>query len=94
MKSVGYLESKWLPRKEMVIYVLKVSFQYTFLDYFFFFSFLDYICTNMFDPSYPLYRRRQWQPTAVLLPGKSHGWRSLVGCHLWGCTELDTTEAT
>ena len=39
MKSVGYLESKWLPRKEMVIYVLKVSFQYTFLDYIFFFLF-------------------------------------------------------
>ena len=26
------------------------------------------------------WRRRQWQPTPVLLPGKSHGWRSLVGC--------------
>ena len=26
------------------------------------------------------------------LPGKSHGWRSLVGCSPWGCTELDTTE--
>ena len=24
-------------------------------------------------------RRRQWQPTPVLLPGESHGWRSLVG---------------
>ena len=33
-------------------------------------------------------------PTPVLLPGKSHGWRSLVGCHLWGRTELDMTEAT
>ena len=86
-------------------------------------------------------RRRQWQPTPVLLPEKSHGWRSLVGyspwgrkesdmterlhfhfslsftgegngnplqycclenpkdrslvgCHLWGCTELDTTDVT
>ena len=78
-------------------------------------------------------RRRRWHPTPVLLPGKSHGWRSvvgcsprkvghdwatslllftfmhwrrkwqpgespgrgsLVGCHLWGCTESDTTEAT
>ena len=29
-------------------------------------------------------RRRQWQPTPVLLPGKSHGWRSLVGCSTWG----------
>ena len=38
--------------------------------------------------------RRRWHPTPVLLPGKSHGWRSLVGCHLWGHTESDTTEAT
>ena len=29
-------------------------------------------------------RRRQWQPTPVLLPGKSHGRRSLVGCSPWG----------
>ena len=31
-----------------------------------------------------LYWRRQWYPTPVLLPGKSHGWRSLVGCSSWG----------
>ena len=37
-------------------------------------------------------RRRQWHPTPVLLPGKSHGQRSLVGCSPWGCTESDTTE--
>ena len=37
-------------------------------------------------------RRRQWQPTPVLLPGKSHGRRSLVGCSPWGGWELDTTE--
>ena len=30
------------------------------------------------------FRRRQWHPTPVLLPGKSHGWRSLVGCSPWG----------
>ena len=30
------------------------------------------------------YQRRQWHPTPVLLPGKSHGWRSLVGCSPWG----------
>ena len=36
--------------------------------------------------------RRQWHPTPVLLPGKSHGWRSLVGCSPWGHEELDTTE--
>ena len=33
-------------------------------------------------------------PTPVLLPGKSHGRRSVVGCRLWGRTESDTTEAT
>ena len=36
--------------------------------------------------------RRQWHPTPVLLPGKSHGRRSLVGCSPWGCKEWDTTE--
>ena len=38
--------------------------------------------------------RRKWQPTPVFLPGESQGWKSLVGCCLWGCTESDTTEAT
>ena len=37
-------------------------------------------------------RRRQWHPTPVLLPGKSHGWRSLVGCSPQGREKLDTTE--
>ena len=36
--------------------------------------------------------RRQQHPTPVLLPGKSHGWRSLVGCSPWGRKESDTTE--
>ena len=35
---------------------------------------------------------RQWHPTPAILPGKSHGWRSLVGCSPWGCWESDTTE--
>ena len=35
---------------------------------------------------------RQWHPTPVLLPGKSHGWRSLVGCGPRGREELDMTE--
>ena len=99
--------------------------------YIFFYPWIKYQCSTNW--------RRQWQPTPVLLPGKSHGWRglqsmrvarsrtrlsdftlffhfhalekemathssvlawripgtaSLVGCHLWGCTESDTTEAT
>ena len=36
--------------------------------------------------------RRQWQPTPVLLPGKSHGQRSMIGHCPWGCKESDTTE--
>ena len=36
--------------------------------------------------------RRQWHPTPVLLPGKSHGRRSLVGCSPWGLEELDMIE--
>ena len=38
--------------------------------------------------------RRKWQPTPVFLPGESQGQGSLVGCHLWGRTESDRTEAT
>ena len=38
--------------------------------------------------------RRKWQPTPVFFPGESQGPGSLVGCHLWGRTESDTTEAT
>ena len=37
--------------------------------------------------------KRKWQPTPVFLPGESQGRGSLLGCHLWGPTELDTTEA-
>ena len=36
--------------------------------------------------------RMQWHPTPVLLPGKSHGLRSMVGCSPWGRWELDMTE--
>ena len=37
--------------------------------------------------SYVEYRRRRWQPTPVLLPGKSHGWRGLVGYSPWSHEE-------
>ena len=40
------------------------------------------------------HRRRKWQPTPVFLPGESQGPESLVGWHLWGGTESDTTEVT
>ena len=62
---------------------------------------LDKKCFKAESTSYRFYYplsacpwRRQWHPTPVLLPGKSHGQRSLVGCSPWGCEESDTTEAT
>ena len=42
-------------------------------------------------PRQPLWGR-QWHPTPVLLPGKSHGRRSLVGCSPWGHWGSDTTQ--
>ena len=51
-----------------------------------------YIYALSFEPPSHLPRRRQWHPTPVLLPGKSHGWRTLAGCSPWGCYESDTTE--
>jgi len=45
-----------------------------------------------FTTSACLSQRRQWQPTLVLLPGKSHGQRSLVGCSPWGLEDSDMTE--
>ena len=41
-----------------------------------------------------LHWRRKWQPTPVFSSGESQGRGSLVGCRLWGHTELDTTEVT
>ena len=37
---------------------------------------------------------KEMEPTPVFLPGESPGQGSLVGCHLWGHTESDTTEVT
>ena len=51
-----------------------------------------HVCLYIFKGKYPVYRRRQWHPTPVLLPGKSHGQRSLVGCSPWGRKESDMTE--
>ena len=46
----------------------------------------------IFNTPIPLVRRRQWQATPVLLPRKSHGWRSLVGCSPWGRYKSEATE--
>ena len=39
---------------------------------------------HQFFGAHPSLQRRQWHPTPVLLPGKSHRWRTLVGCSPWG----------
>ena len=51
------------------------------------------ICTIMYTNCVVApHQRRRWHPTPVLLPGKSHGRRSLVGCSPWGREESDMTE--
>ena len=42
-----------------------------------------YHINKLIDKTHMIWRR-QWHPTPGLLPGKSHGWRSLVGCSPWG----------
>ena len=55
----------------------------------------SYFCFNvcLCFTSEVIHWRRKWQPTPVFLTGESQGWGNLVGCHLWGRTESDTTEA-
>ena len=55
-------------------------------------TFVGKVMSLLFNMLSRLVRRRQWQPTPVLLPRKSHGLRSLVGCSPWGREESDTTE--
>ena len=54
------------------------------------FSTLSYVYNKR--ASSCLGQRKQWHPTPILLPGKSNGWRSLVGCSPWGHWELDMTQ--
>jgi len=54
--------------------------------------FVGIVMSLLFNTFSRIVRRRQWQPTPVLLPGNSHGRGSLVGCSPWGCEESDTTE--
>ena len=49
-------------------------------------------CWNAKNKIYLRELWRQWHPTPVLLPGKSHGWRSLEGCSPWGRWGSNMTE--
>ena len=54
-------------------------------------NFMGILLRNLFSGSI-LLQRRQWHPTPVLFPGRSHGRRSLVDCSPWSREESDTTE--
>ena len=84
-----------------------IRFKYSFRSVSFFLSLYLGLITGQVRDSQPFWltrvlsalymrigldQRRQWHPTPVLLPGKSHGRRSLVGCSPWGLKESDTTE--
>ena len=74
---MGLYDTKYFPRSFVLIQPHSYYLQI---------HFNEFIHFNQRD------QRRRWHPTPVLLPGKSHGRRSLVGCSPWGCEELDTTE--
>ena len=55
-------------------------------------TFISRVVSSLFNMLSRFVQRRQWHPTPVLLPGKSHGRRSLEGCSPWGRWGSDTTE--
>ena len=64
-----------------------------FLSHKHFITFFTFrFCSVFLLSHYEITSWRQWHPTPVLLPGKSHGWRSLVDCRPWALEESDTTE--
>ena len=69
------------------------TFSYIFVSFTFYCILELFKKSLLFERQCSLIWRRQWHPIPVLLPGKSHGWRSLVGCSSpWGCKESDMTE--
>ena len=70
----------WLPKGQVAYWKLQLLF-----------SKKDN-ASQLWNLRFPSRWRRHWQPTPVLLPGKSHGRKSLVGCSPWGLEESDTTE--
>ena len=71
--------------------------RFTMLCYFLYSNVNHYTCTYIYStldllPFRSPGWRGRWHPTPVLLLGKSHGRRSVVGCSPWGREESDTTE--
>ena len=78
----GTLGDRWETKSQLSI--LHGRFCKVFLA---FYLFINYVLNPDYRSNAVLstgYWRRQWHPTPVLLPRKSHGRRSLVGCNPWG----------
>ena len=89
----------WMYSKDLhfyspVIYVFDVTICTFFIVYPLasYCSYSSFYCFCLLTYTSFISRRRQWHPTPVLLPRKSHGWRSLVGCSPWGRYKSDVTE--
>ena len=79
--SLSFIQS--FIQKSFMYLVFKVFYEHLFYDrqQIIFWRILFGVVRNFYSKEFgDQYRRRQWHPTPVLLPGKSHGWRSLVGC--------------
>ena len=80
-------------RIETVIFLFKeISKYFSWLHSILFQFSLQHLCALKLLKITNYCGRRQWHPTPLLLPGKSHGRRSLVGCSPWGREESDMTE--
>ena len=84
----------WGSQHSATVMLQTITFLFVMWYYFFLWNsyHLTSFITDLFMRLLSSFRRRQWHPTPVLLSGKSHGQRSLVGCSPWGREELDTTE--
>ena len=80
-------------RIETVVFLFKEICKYFSWLHSILFQFsLQHLCRLKLLKITNYYQRRQWHPTPVFSPGKSHGRRSLVGCSPWGLEESGTTE--
>ena len=103
MSNTSAIGALYMQRKieKLIKFSLSETFFSVFISFFYYsFSLLQWVdyllpfkCAVLLSFTF-MHWRRKWQPTSVFLPRASQGWGSLVGCHLGGRTESDTTEAT
>ena len=88
VKTCRYLE---IEKKFLTNFEGKINFMFQFQGNSSV-QFSHSVVSNSLRPHEPQHGRRKWEPTPVLLPGKFHGWKSLVGYSPWGHKESDTTK--